>query len=106
MNIDKNRVFMSSAAVGGKESGPLGSRALRKVRKSNPTEWKLTLIDTLRTGFTVAVDGYTPATSNSINVNHRVINSGAVMTILEGRFRPIADYRALDAALDQLAVEK
>ena len=81
MNIDKNRVFMSSAAVGGKESGPLGSRALRKVRKSNPTEWKLTLIDTLRTGFTVAVDGYTPATSNSINVNHRVINSGAVMTI-------------------------
>ena len=80
-NLSTGSVFMSSAAVGGKESGPLGSRALRKVRKSNPTEWKLTLIDTLRTGFTVAVDGYTPATSNSINVNRRVINSGAVMTI-------------------------
>ena len=34
------------------------------------------------------------------------VPDGAVMTILEGRFRPIADYRALDAALDQLAVEK
>lgn len=31
------------------------------------------------------------------------VPDGAVMTILEGGFRPIADYRALDAALDQLA---
>jgi hypothetical protein len=34
------------------------------------------------------------------------VPDGAVLTILDGGFRPIADYRALDAALDQLAVEK
>lgn len=31
------------------------------------------------------------------------VPDGAVLTILDGGFRPIADYRALDAALDQLA---
>ena len=81
MNIGKNLVFMSSAAVGGKESGPLGNDALRKVRKSNPTEWKLTLIDEQRTGFEANVEGLTPPDQNSLNVNRFVLNFGAVLTI-------------------------
>ena len=72
-----------------------------KRQKAQERAFKMRVADRLR-----------EARANGVRIGDIVTAScgdvpdGAVMTILEGRFRPIADYRALDAALDQLAVEK
>ena len=72
-----------------------------KRQKAEERAFKMRVADRLR-----------GARANGVKIGDIVTAScgkvpdGAVMTILEGRFRPIADYRALDAALDQLAVEK
>ena len=72
-----------------------------KRQKAQERAFKMRVADRLR-----------EARANGVKIGDIVTAScgdvpdGAVMTILEGRFRPIADYRALDAALDQLAVEK
>ena len=72
-----------------------------KRQKAEERAFKMRVADRLR-----------DARANGVKIGDIVTAScgkvpdGAVMTILEGRFRPIADYRALDAALDQLAVEK
>lgn len=69
-----------------------------KKQKAAEREFKMRVADRLR-----------DARANGVKIGDIVTAScgkvpdGAVMTILEGRFRPIADYRALDAALDQLA---
>ena len=72
-----------------------------KRQKAEERAFKMRVADRLR-----------GARANGVKIGDIVTAScgkvpdGAVMTILEGRFRPVADYRALDAALDQLAVEK
>ena len=72
-----------------------------KRQKAEERAFKMRVADRLRN-----------ARANGVKIGDIVTAScgkvpdGAVMTILDGRFRPIADYRALDAALDQLAVEK
>ena len=48
LNIDPNLVLLTSAAVGGKVSGPLGADALTAVPDTDTTEWKLTLRDNSR----------------------------------------------------------
>ena len=69
-----------------------------KRQKAEERAFKMRVADRLR-----------DARANGVKIGDIVTAScgkvpdGAVMTILEGRFRPIADYRALDAALDQLA---
>lgn len=69
-----------------------------KRQKAQERAFKMRVADRLR-----------EARANGVKIGDIVTAScgdvpdGAVMTILEGRFRPIADYRALDAALDQLA---
>lgn len=69
-----------------------------KRQKAEERAFKMRVADRLR-----------EARANGVKIGDIVTAScgkvpdGAVMTILEGRFRPIADYRALDAALDQLA---
>lgn len=69
-----------------------------KRQKAQERAFKMRVADRLR-----------DARANGVKIGDIVTAScgdvpdGAVMTILEGRFRPIADYRALDAALDQLA---
>lgn len=69
-----------------------------KRQKAEERAFKMRVADRLR-----------EARANGVKIGDIVTAScgkvpdGAVMTILEGRFRPIGDYRALDAALDQLA---
>lgn len=43
LNINANVIAFTSAAVGGKASGPVGKNALTEVSSVIPTEWKLTL---------------------------------------------------------------
>lgn len=69
-----------------------------KRQKAEERAFKMRVADRLR-----------DARANGVKIGDIVTAScgkvpdGAVLTILDGGFRPIADYRALDAALDQLA---
>lgn len=69
-----------------------------KRQKAEERAFKMRVADRLR-----------EARANGVKIGDIVTAScgkvpdGAVLTILDGGFRPIADYRALDAALDQLA---
>lgn len=69
-----------------------------KRQKAQERAFKMRVADRLR-----------EARANGVKIGDIVTAScgavpdGAVLTILDGGFRPIADYRALDAALDQLA---
>ncbi len=47
-NLDRHMVLFTSAAEGGKASGPLGANALIEVPTTDTTEWKLTLPDESR----------------------------------------------------------
>ena len=47
-NLYLPSVLFTSAAVGGKVSGPLGAGALKGVPETDTTEWKLTLLDNNR----------------------------------------------------------
>ncbi len=47
-NLNRHKVFLTSPAVGGKASGPLGANALTGVPITNTTEWKLTMYDESR----------------------------------------------------------
>ena len=66
-NLDLNAVLFTSAAVGGKSSGNVGTAALNPVSTTTPTEWKLTLLDSDRhfTAATTAVNGNTLTLSYS-----------------------------------------
>ena len=92
----------------GRETIKLQERAKSETRseavkrqKAEERAFKMRVADRLR-----------DARANGVKIGDIVTAScgkvpdGAVLTILDGGFRPIADYRALDAALDQLAVEK
>lgn len=92
----------------GRETIKLQERAKSETRsetvkrqKAAEREFKIRVADRLR-----------DARANGVKIGDIVTAScgkvpdGVVLTILDGGFRPIADYRALDAALDQLADEK
>ena len=69
-----------------------------KRQKAQERAFKMRVADRLREARTHGVKIADIVTASCGNVP-----DGAVLTILDGGFRPIADYRALDAALDQLA---
>lgn len=73
------------------------SEAVKK-QKAAEREFKIRVAERLREARTHGVKIADIVTASCGNVP-----DGAVLTILDGGFRPIADYRALDAALDQLA---
>ena len=52
-NLKLDSVLFTSAATGGKTSGPLGPGALSAVPATDTTEWKLTLNDSTRSGFSI-----------------------------------------------------
>ncbi len=56
-NLNLPSVLFTSAAVGGKVSGPLGGDALTAVPDTDTTEWKLTLLDNNRS-FSFAWGGF------------------------------------------------
>ena len=53
-NLNLDSVLFASAAAGGKSSGAAGAGALQKITGPAPTEWKLTLRDSSRSGFDVS----------------------------------------------------
>ena len=57
LNLDWSSVRFTSAAENGKVSGETGPGALRAVPAYTGTDWKLTLADSSRDGFTAAVTG-------------------------------------------------
>lgn len=81
-NLDLNSVLFTSAAVGGKSSGAAGADALTSVSDYTGNEWKLTLLDSSRSSFTVDASeaetsvevGYT---SWSIPVDYSGAQTGA-----------------------------
>lgn len=81
-NLDLNSVLFTSAAVGGKFSGAVGADALTSVSDYTGNEWKLTLLDSSRSSFTVDASeaetsvevGYT---SWSIPVDYSGAQTGA-----------------------------
>ena len=54
-NISADSVAVSSAAVGGKVSGTVGSDALVAVEEAESAAWKLTLIDDAHSAFTATI---------------------------------------------------
>ena len=76
------------------------SEAVKK-QKAAEREFKIRVAERLREARTHGVK-----IGDIVTASCGAVPDGAVLTILDGGFRPIADYRALDAALDQLAVEK
>lgn len=59
--------------------------------------YKMRVADRLRQ---VRADGVT--TAQIVEAGHGSVPDGAVLGIVGGEFRPIADYRAIEAALDEL----
>lgn len=73
------------------------SEAVKK-QKAAEREFKIRVAERLREARTHGVK-----VGDIVTASCGAVPDGAVLTILDGGFRPIADYRALDAALDQLA---
>lgn len=73
------------------------SEAVKK-QKAAEREFKIRVAERLREARTHGVK-----IGEIVTASCGKVPDGAVLTILDGGFRPIADYRALDAALDQLA---
>lgn len=73
------------------------SEAVKK-QKAAEREFKIRVAERLREARTHGVK-----IGDIVTASCGAVPDGAVLTILDGGFRPIADYRALDAALDQLA---
>ena len=69
-----------------------------KRQKAQERAFKMRVADRLRDARTHGVK-----IGDIVTASCGKVPDGAVLTILDGGFRPIADYRALDAALDQLA---
>ncbi len=53
-NLNLNCVLFTSAAAGGKSSGDVGQNALTAVSATDTADWKLTLLDADRSGFTAS----------------------------------------------------
>lgn len=69
-----------------------------KRQKAAEREFKIRVAERLREARTHGVK-----IGDIVTASCGKVPDGAVLTILDGGFRTIADYRALDAALDQLA---
>lgn len=89
----------------GRETIKLQERAKSETRsetvkrqKAAEREFKIRVAERLREARTHGVK-----IGEIVTASCGKVPDGAVLTILDGGFRPIADYRALDAALDQLA---
>lgn len=73
-NLDLSSVLFTSAAAGGKSSGTVGT--LSTVSDYAGNEWKLTLLDTGRNGFSANVNGQT-SVSASAGGSVQIAYSGA-----------------------------
>lgn len=89
----------------GRETIKLQERAKSETRsetvkrqKAAEREFKIRVAERLREARTHGVK-----IGEIVTASCGKVPDGAVLTILDGGFRPIADYRALDAALGQLA---
>ena len=73
-NLTLNSVLFTSAAVGGKSSGTVGAAALNSVADDAAvTEWKLTLKDSTRSGFSASLNTSSSATvaaGGSVSVDY------------------------------------
>ncbi len=83
MNLNMDAVLFTSAA-NGKSSGATGADALKAVEAKNPSEWKLTLKDSSRNGFTAA-----PAAGGS---SVTVKNGGSVKVTYSGAGTDAKDF--------------
>ena len=72
-NLNLNAVLFTSAAKGGKSSGPIGPGALEEVLKYTGSEWKLTLKDGSRNSFSV---DETTVNGNALTVNYSGASTG------------------------------
>lgn len=75
-NLDLSSVLFTSAAAHGKSSGTVGADALNAVENYNGNEWKLTILDTGRNGFSANVNGQT-SVSASAGGSVQIAYSGA-----------------------------
>lgn len=71
-----------------------------KKQKAAERQYKIKVADRLRDLRAQGVK-----TGDIVRVSGGNVTDSAVLTILDGQFRPIADYRALDAALEKCAAE-
>ncbi|MCI8551065.1 MAG: hypothetical protein HFI68_10870 [Lachnospiraceae bacterium] len=83
MNLNMDAVLFTSAA-NGKSSGATGADALKAVEEKTPSEWKLTLKDSSRNGFTAA-----PAAGGS---SVTVKNGGSVKVTYSGAGTDAKDF--------------
>lgn len=95
----------STPVMRGRDTIKLQERAKSETRsetvkrqKAAEREFKIRVAERLRDARTHGVK-----IGEIVSASCGAVPDGAVLTILDGGFRPIADYRALDAALDQLA---
>ena len=72
-NLALDSVLFTSAAEGGKSSGPIGAGALEEVLKYTGSEWKLTLKDGSRDSFSV---GETTVNGNALTVDYSGATTG------------------------------
>lgn len=75
-NLDLSSVLFTSAAADGKSSGTVGADALNAVENYSGNEWKLTILDTGRNGFSANVNGQT-SVSASAGGSVQIAYSGA-----------------------------
>lgn len=54
-NISADKIVMTSAAVGGKVSGPVGADSLTAVSEMNDNAWKLTITDDAHSSFAATI---------------------------------------------------
>ncbi len=80
-NLDLTKVLFTSAAVGGKASGPVGAGALKQnLTPSGATGWKLTLLDSTRSGFSASLSSGSSATvsaGGSVSIDYSGAKTGA-----------------------------
>ena len=102
VNLNLNAVLFTSAAEGGKSSGPIGPGALEEVLKYTGSEWKLTLKDGSRDSFSVdetTVNGnaltvdYSGATTGTNEYISAVVMDSSNTVIYYGRIKSLTDFR-------------
>ena len=102
VNLNLDSVLFTSAAEGGKSSGPIGAGALEEVLKYTGSEWKLTLKDGSRDSFSVdetTVNGnaltvdYSGATTGTNEYISAVVMDSSNTVIYYGRIKSLTDFR-------------
>lgn len=99
---------IEKAAVGSKKKQPLTGADLRAVQKKKRDgagyQWRDYKRSVLQRLSEARAQGVTSAAIAAASAGK--LTENAVMDFLEAAFRPIDDYRELEAALDRLAAEK